>query len=99
MANRAGQKRSGSSSLRYLNSSAYGTVPILRAGAETYIWRPGTSGGEKVWRHVLTRGTSPGSARKRIALKAGVKNTRLATSNGIPHQPFFSPVSPKNWVN
>jgi hypothetical protein len=57
--------------MRYLSSSAHGTVPILRAGGETYLWMPATSGGENVWRHVLTNGTSPGSARKRIALKAG----------------------------
>ena len=99
MANQPGQKQSGRSSLRYLNSSGHGTVPVLRAGGETYIWMPAASGGEHVWRHVLTRGTSPGSVRKRIALKVGIKNTRLATSNGTAHQPFSPPMSPKNWVN
>jgi hypothetical protein len=32
---------------------------------------PATTGGGNVWRHVFTAGTSPGTARKRIALKAG----------------------------
>jgi hypothetical protein len=57
--------------LRFLNSSAHGMVPVLRAGGETYLWMPATSGGENVWRRVSTTGTSPGGARKRIALKAG----------------------------
>jgi hypothetical protein len=52
-------KALGSSTMRYLSSSAHGTVPILRAGGETYLWMPATSGGENVWRHVLTNGTSP----------------------------------------
>src|SRR5204863_4836828 len=64
-------KRSASSTLRYLNSSGHGMVPVLRAGGETYLWMPATTGGGSVWRHVLTTGASPGTARKRIALKAG----------------------------
>ena len=70
MGNQRKHKRSGNSTLRYLNSSAQG-VPVLRAGGETYLWMPATTGGGNVWRHVLTIGTSPGTARKRIALKAG----------------------------
>src|SRR5713101_8238965 len=71
MGNQTKHKRSGSSTLRYLNSSAHGMVPVLRAGGETYLWVPATTGGGNVWRHVLTTGTSPGTARKRIALKVG----------------------------
>jgi hypothetical protein len=41
MGNRTKHKRSGSSTLRYLNSSAHGMVPVLRAGGETYLWMPG----------------------------------------------------------
>ena len=33
--------------MRYLNSSAHGTVPVLRAGGETYLWMPATSGGRE----------------------------------------------------
>src|SRR5712692_10446256 len=71
MGNQTKHKRSGSSTLRYLNSSAHGMVPVLRAGGETYLWMPATTGGGNVWPHVLTTGTSPGTARKRIALKVG----------------------------
>src|ERR1700745_673582 len=71
MANQKGQTRSASSTMRYLNSSVHGIVPVLRAGGETYLWMPATAGGGNVWRHVLTTGTSPGTARKRIALKVG----------------------------
>src|SRR5216684_927657 len=67
---RTGRKRSGSATMRYLDS-VHGKVPVLRAAGETYLWMPATSGGENVWRHVLTTGTSPGSVKKRIALKAG----------------------------
>src|SRR5947207_787027 len=71
MGNQTKHKRSGSSTLRYLNSSTHGMVPVLRAGGETYLWMPATTNGGNVWRHVLTTGTSPGTARKRIALKVG----------------------------
>ena len=71
MGNRTKQKRSRSSTLRYLNSSAHGMVPVLRAGGETYLWMPASAGGGNVWRHVMTTGTSPGTARNRIALKVG----------------------------
>ena len=41
MRNQAKGKRSVSSTLRYLNSSAHGMVPILRAGGDTYLWIAG----------------------------------------------------------
>src|SRR5258707_15482068 len=93
MANQTGRKRSGSSTLRYLNSSMHGIVPVLRAGGETYLWMPATSGGENVWRHVLTTGTSPVNARKRIALKAGNptnSESRSMRDSGKAHQQSFS---------
>jgi len=31
--------------MRYLDSSAHGKVPVLRAGGETYLWMPASSGG------------------------------------------------------
>jgi hypothetical protein len=40
MGHQTKHKRSGSSTLRYLNSSAHGMVPVLRAGGETYLWMP-----------------------------------------------------------
>jgi hypothetical protein len=86
--------------VRYLDSSVHGKVPVLRAGGETYLWMPASSGGENVWRHVLTVGTSPDRARKRIALKAGIyKNSTSrsiqAPSNNVSHPPK----SQKNWIN
>jgi hypothetical protein len=66
-----GRKRSESANMRYLDLSVHGKVPVLRTGGETYLGMPAASGGENVWRHVLTMRTSPGSVRKRIALKAG----------------------------
>ena len=74
--------------MRYLNSSAHGKVPVLRAGGETYLWMPATSGGENVWRHVLTRGTSPGSGAKENRLKGGNQEFRLAIGTGTQQQPF-----------
>lgn len=74
MGRHARKKESESARMRYLDS-AHGKVPVLRAGGETYLWMPATSGGGNVWRHVLTRGTPPGSARKRIALKAGISKS------------------------
>ena len=89
MGNQAKQKRSVSSTLRYLNSSAHGMVPVLRAGRETYLWMPATSGGENVWRRVSTTGTSPGGARKRIALKAGSgMNSDLRLTRNSAQEPF-----------
>jgi hypothetical protein len=83
MSRPTGQKRSANTTFRYLNSPTHGPVPVLRAGGETYLWMPGSSGGENVWRHVLITGTSPGTARKRIALKAGSpSNASLATGEG-----------------
>src|ERR1700730_1914817 len=89
MGNQAKQKRSVSSTLRYLNSSAHGMVPVLRTGRETYLWMPATSGGENVWRRVSTTGTSPGGARKRIALKAGSgMNSDLRLTRNSAQEPF-----------
>src|SRR5216684_6726594 len=89
---RTGRKRSGSATMRYLDS-VHGKVPVLRAGGETYLWMPATSGGENVWRHVLTTGTSPGNVRKRIALKAGNPTnsaSQLMTNSGRAQQQSFS---------
>ena len=99
MANQRRSKRSGSLAMRYLNSSAHGKVPVLRAGGETYLWMPATSGGENVWRHVLTRGTSPGTVRKRIALKAGIKNSGSQSGLAPSNNPSDRPTSLKNWIN
>ena len=104
MGRHTGRKRSGSATMRYLDSSVHGKVPVLRAGEETYLWMPATSGGAHVWRHVLTRGTSPGSARKRIALKAGIsKNLASQSTNELCKNSSSSPLSHKaplkNWVN
>jgi hypothetical protein len=86
--------------MRYLDSSVHGKVPVLRAGGETYLWMPATSGEDKVWRHVLTRGTSPGSARKRIALKAGIsKNSAPQSAKAPSNNPSHSPMPLKNWIN
>src|ERR1700692_531954 len=93
MGNQTKRKRSGSWMLRYLNSSAHGMVPVLRAGGETYLWMPATSGGENVWRRVSTTGISPGSVRKRIALKAeSYMNSGIAvdTSFGKERRSDFS---------
>src|SRR6266849_1892397 len=89
MGNQTKQKGSGSLTLRYLNSSAHGMVPVLRAGGETYLWTPATSGGENVWRRVSTTGTSPGVARKRIALKAGSgMNSDLRLTRNSAQEPL-----------
>src|ERR1700693_2021492 len=88
-----GQKRSASSTFRYLKSPVHGVVPVLRAGGETYLWMPAASGGENVWRHVLTTGTSLGNARKRIALKAGnptSSDLRSMRDTGRAQQQSFS---------
>jgi hypothetical protein len=42
MGNQTKRKRSGGSTLRYLNSSVHGMVPVLRTGGETYLWMPPT---------------------------------------------------------
>jgi hypothetical protein len=87
-----GRKRSESSTIRYLDS-VHGKVPVLRAGGETYLWMPAASGGENVWRHVLTRGTPPGSVRNRIALKAGIcKNSASKSAKQLCN-------NSKSWVN
>lgn len=85
--------------MRYLDS-LHGKVPVLRAGGETYLWMPATSGGESVWRHVLTRGTSPGSARKKIALKAGVsKNSAPHSAQVASNNPSDASITLKHWIN
>jgi len=85
--------------MRYLDS-VHGKVPVLRAGGETYLWMPATSGGENVWRHVLTRGTPPGSVRKRIALKAGISKSSASQSAQAPSNNLSrSPMPLKTWVN
>jgi hypothetical protein len=102
MAYRLGRKRSESSTMRYLTSSVHGKVPMLRAGGEIYLWMPATSGGENVWRHVLTRGTSPGIARKRIALKAGTNSASQSAKelcNNSSSCPVNRKATLKNWVN
>jgi hypothetical protein len=88
MGKQAGRKRSESVTMRYLDS-VHGKVPVLRAGGETYVWKPASSGGENVWRHVLTRGTSPGSARKRIALKAGISKNSPSPFAKAPSNNLF----------
>jgi hypothetical protein len=104
MGKQTGRKRSESATMRYLDS-LHGKVPVLRAGGETYLWMPAPSGGQNVWRHVLTRGTSPGSARKRIALKAGNStNSALQSAKNKPGNNSSSYLaksnaSLKNWVN
>jgi hypothetical protein len=86
--------------MRYVDSSVHGKVPVLRAGGETYLWMPATSGGNNVWRHVLTRGTSPSSARKRIALKAGIsKNPAPQSAKAPSNNSFRSSMPLKNWIN
>lgn len=100
MGRQTGQKRSESSTMRCLDS-VHGKVPVLRAGGETYLWMPAASGGESVWRHALTRGTSRSNARKRIALKVGVSQSsapqlaKAASSNDLYH----SSTPQKNWIN
>ncbi len=92
MGKQTGRTRSESSTTRYLDSSVHGKVPVLRAGGETYLWMPAAFGGENVWRHVLTRGTSPAGVRKRIALKAGVsKNSAPQSAQAASNNP--SPAS------
>jgi len=93
MGNKTKQKQSESPTMRYLNSSVHGMVLVLRAGGDTYLWMPATSGGENVWRRVSTTGISPGSARKRIALKAeSYMNSGIAidTSFGKERRSDFS---------
>src|SRR6266403_3875407 len=87
------KKGSGSSALSYLKSSVHGMVPVLRTGGETYLWMPATSGGGSVWRHVLTTGASPGSARKRIALKAGSRMNSESQSTRISEKEWRSSFS------
>src|ERR1700738_2268819 len=100
MGKQTGRKRSESSTMRYLDSSVHGKVPVLRAGGETYLWMPAASGGGNVWRHVLTRGTSPGNARKRIALKAGIsKNSASQSAQAHRSNLSHSPMTLKNWIN
>jgi len=85
--------------MRYLDS-VHGKVPVLHAGGETYLWMPACCGGENVWRHVLTSGTSPGSVRKRIALKAGIsKNSASQVAKAPSNHLSHSPVPMKNWIN
>jgi hypothetical protein len=99
MGKQTGRKRSESATMRYLDSM-HGKVPVLRAAGETYLWMPAASGGENVWRHVLTRGTSPGSVRKRIALKAGISKNSASQSAQAPASKFSHPqMSNKNWIN
>jgi hypothetical protein len=103
MGKRTGRKRSESATMRYLDS-VHGKVPVLRAGGETYLWKPANSGGENVWRHVLTRGTSPGSVRKRIALKAGISKNSASQSakelcNNSSSFTANRKVPLKSWVN
>src|ERR1700722_14718157 len=93
------RKRSESATMRYLNS-VHGKVPVLRAGGETYLWMPATSGGENVWRHVLTSGTPQGSMRKRIALKAGISKNSASQSAQAPSSNLSHfAMSLKNWIN
>src|SRR5450631_3340654 len=99
MAYRSARKQSESSTMRYLDSSVHGRVPVLRAGGETYLWMPATSGGENVWRHVVTRGTSPGNARRRIALKAGNSKNSGGIGTRQPGTPEKRNALPKNWIN
>jgi hypothetical protein len=85
--------------MRYLDSSVHGKVPVLRAGGETYLWMPASSGGENVWRHV-TVGTSPDGARKRIALKVGISKNSTSHSAQAPSRNVSHPAkSLKNWIN
>jgi len=104
MGKQTGRKRSESATMRYLDSSVHGKVPVLRAGGETYLWMPASPGGENVWRHVLTRGASSCGARKRIALKAGIfKNSALQSAQELCNNSSSSPANRKaplkNWVN
>jgi hypothetical protein len=57
-----GRKRSGSSTLRYLNSSAHGAVPVLHAGGETYLWMPAPRGLNTARRTAGSRMPSANSA-------------------------------------
>jgi hypothetical protein len=75
-------------------------VPVLRAGGETYLWMPASSGGENVWRHVLIVGTSPDGTRKRIALKAGISKNSTSHSAQAPGNNVSHPAKPlKNCIN
>ena len=65
---------------------------------------PAASGGENVWRHVLTRGTPPGSVRKRIALKAGISKSSASKSakqlcNNSSSSTVNRKAPLKSWVN
>ena len=65
-----------------LDSSVGRGLYCVREGRHTL--GSATSGGESVWRRVLTRGTAPGSVRERVALKAPISKNSAPQSGQAP---------------